>query len=744
MGRFSHFSFEKVPIPRPIIFTTLGLYILPVALLFWIVLSYISSWSFGYVPSRLITGFVLVFLIQRVLWAWCDLFKTAYLTCAYRNSHRVQGAFFTYVSCLTWSGLLCGWSFVLYARPTDWDYYRIPTTLSVLLYVVALSDLFYFFHLIVRHNPSRFQHYGRGNLVRLPELPTVNIHGVPVAIRRKTQKIYPGSIAILPFSGWGLVPWWLAGCIGLEILIIVQPHSSRLEKLGSSYPFVCALEGALFAFYFWATFVLICSPKHQARAFSRSACCMAIIAQLCILSNSTHLFMTKMSWNTSWPVMSSTYLGIAKYCQYVLVLSLLVLALIWNIVEMHRWRSSIHEEHHTLDGAAEGLEEGTKWPLGKKRLLYLRGFYRRHLELKGVQGRSSRDFAVGVAGLTILVITLAMLCISIEKRRANRTAHWIGIVLVSIVITAFIGLALIRSRNVEHPAAQLVRQDSRLVAGMMSTRRESIPATDMFTFEHASGYTTPRNQFRSPINRSGAATPTKTGGDGIRRSSTFAGHRAGTFNERDFAPQTDANTSKPAGPTRNPTGFAEGDPPVYAERKATRKFSRPTTIHESGASSPTHTGSTTDLAHPPHQTDADPEPPKRKPTVTFALDGERPQAQAHDHSDSAEWESCESSANPEPPEPSHQRVPPNRRSKTVTFDGFSEDSHNDEELFPPRRERYAPVRLNSVGNGMKTVRLPRRAPRPNVLSTIESSGGHEQMSGLIGDDEEEGIELKEF
>ena len=745
MGRSSQVSLRRLPIPRPTIFAALGLYILPVALLSCIALFRISPWRFDYVYSRLTTGFVLVFLIQRVLWAWCDLLKIAYLACAKRKSHRVQGASFTYLSCLTWNGLLLGWIIVFYARSTDWDYNSIPTPLSVMLYGAALSDLFCFIHHIVRHNPSPYQGYGTGNFIGL-EWPTVNEHGVPSAIRNKVPKMYAGSVAILPFSGWRLVPWWLAGCIGLEVLIIVEPPTSALKKLLLSYRLACALEGALFALYLWAIFVLICSQKQRARAVSRTACCMAIVAQLCILSNSAHLFMARMDRNTDGPVVSQLYPVIAKYCQYVSVLSLLVFALVWNIVEICRWQSSTHERHitvdnpiealeegtpgtyegqTTLDGAAEGLDEGTKPPLGKKKLSYLRRFYRRHLTLNGVQGRSGRDFAVGVAGLTILVITLAMLCISLEKRRANRTAHWVGIVLVSSIIAAFIGLALVKSRNVEHPADQLVRQDSRLVAGMMSTRRESVPATDMFTFEHASGYNTPRNQLRSPTTRSGTATPTKTG-DGNRRSSTFAGHRAGTFNERDFALQTEANSSKPAGPTRNPTGLAEGDPP-HAERKPT--------LHTS----------TTNPAQPVHHTDADPEPPKRKPTVTFALDGER--HQAHDHGDSTEWESCESSANPEPPEPSHPRTSPHdRRSKAVTFDGYSEDSsHEKKELFPPRREKYAPIRLNSMENGMKTVRFPRRAPRPSVLSTIESSGGleMEQQSGLIGDDEE-GIELKEF
>ncbi|MCJ1327579.1 hypothetical protein MMC10_004250 [Thelotrema lepadinum] len=771
MGRFSQLPLKEVPLRRQTVFTSLGLYIIPIAFLSSVTIIHYTGRKFDYVFSRFTIGLLLIFLLQRVLWAWCNLFKIAYLGWSYGYSH-VHRALYTLFFSLTWTTILAGGCIALPGMWMEWAVFeRVPAVFFALLHYAALCDFLWVVSLVVKYGPSQFQ--SPLAYIDIP-WPSVNGLGVPLPVKRKTPLLYPGIIGILRHSGWRFISWLLIGCIGLEVVIIFQPLSPMLEEKNVFYSLVLALDATLFALFGWAIFVIICYPKHRADAVSRAACCIAMVANLCILSTSTYLLLMFIEETSpSRTIVPQRHLSIAKYCQYMSVMSLLVFALVWNTVERHRWRSSYYDRHLMMDGSTDTFGECTNLSLREKMLLFVRRISGGYLELNRIKPRarktpksqpdsSSRgkilpllrrtfksrrrdktiDFAICVTGLLILGITLLLLCVSLgsKKPHINVAAHLIGISIVSAVIAATLCLALLRLRSVEHPIEKLARRQSTLVPNIVDARRDSIPAMDAFTFERGSLYSTPRYD-RSPVNLSGATTPTKAS-DGSRRSSAIANPEAATVTERDFAPQTDTTRAKSAGPTRRSTTFATEAPPP-PPRKPTTKSTRPSTINESEPSQPSHSSATNPTQIPPH-TPAAPAPPKRKQTVTFALDG----SATHDHSspsgNSTEWESAESTLDPEPPEPAHHPIQ-HSRSKTVAFDGPIEDSY--EGLFPPR-EHYNPIRLSSIGNGMKTVRLPRRAPRPSVLfgarrpeERVEQQQGRRAGGGggLIGDDE--GIEM---
>ncbi|KAI4147211.1 MAG: hypothetical protein LQ340_005662 [Diploschistes diacapsis] len=623
-------------------------------------------------------------------------------------------------------------------------------------------DTYLFLTLVGKHYPSKYQ---QPSVAELADWLEVNALGVPRPEKVKKPKVDSWTIGLLKHTGSRLMIACLCLGLGLNIILIVLGSSERLQLKVKVSPFVLSFLGLILLLYTWANLVLVFGTKMQCSRSLRLAAHTAGASQGCLLITSTYgLLQSNYGLELGAYGLSSS-LNVFAWLQRILVTLLLLAALCDFWISNHRehrlvrkfaealkqLRGSIGqcfgrlkqrrsdadnadiEATPQLDGTAENRGDCSPQISGTATLSALAARIRlsrwraskrevkaqsdrkspKHKyadEMEVVVGLFALVFLIGV--FSVLIFTLTTKSSPIDKKNAAHIANMVALVVVGLLLAATIAGGLVRLRQTRYSTEELSRRDSLLAPSLVKSRRESIPATDMFTFEHNSVYSTqtPRSRFMSPA-MSGASSPIRSP-TRSRRGTTTVGCRAPQIEEQDFAPHPSISEAVSAA-LLNRKSTVGLPPAVHAP------MTRNAAVHPTGQEPPRAFGApTTALADPSLG------PPKRRPTVTFALDGRSP-SPPDEHEDEADWETTSSSTHPGEQASPHAAIAAAARMRSHSLDGSAEEAGLMERGGGDGKEgggRSFPLSHVEVGNGMHTVRAPRRQPRLSVLSVIKEDG----------------------
>ena len=592
----------------------------------------------------------------------------------------------------------------------------------------------------------------------------LDLHGMLWQRAPSRLELDPNATSMVQSTYWEFLIPLLTICYLLQILFVVQDQLQHKSHSGVLSAASCILSLLSFVTLFvWGSIVLVFSSRTQMRSTMTLAFIAAATGQLGMLSTVAYVVLRLLSRLPTFSTIPSWQLKLARYFQYVMVFGTLLLALAW--VLKVRWsiiRSKLRKIRDKIRGEeVQGAqttviqEQGTQFPAIQEEEIQSPGIQEEGAQTQVMQqqeqGREAatpassrreaqatevpsldgaaetqrsrfnsfepraifsalrkyskqhrmstrqRDGAIVAFCLIIMIVALLLLLLVQQTwtalTKASRIGLAVAIAILCIMITLLIAFGLIRCRQIEHPTEKFLKKPRFGTHAVLMTRKPTIPAMETFTFEHSSAYSAPRAQNFGPTGTS-APIRTDTWRSTRKGSKTKAASKAASkAPTRQATSRNLRQTDNVAEEVRQPTTKAGpgGRVDALSSPKAKRAEEEP----QPESSSP---GGDPSIAV------------KRKPTVTFALDGK---ASPYEES---EWETTESSVRAGgAAEPSSS----SSRRNSISLDGHSEGELTD------RGWLWA---LRSVEDGKKTIRPPAK-PRARVLSAIPE---REDRAGCSG------------
>ena len=686
-----------------------------------------ATWTLAWGTLSLLT-------VLRLWWACCVAYKALRLKYVYRRSQIVKGVRLVLLSCLQWIVTLILMMIALFATVGNRQRLVLLLVLVVVFHILLVQDLVWFGFLVKRLSSSKRQNRPD---VDLTGASATREPGTP-DLEDPERPVLNANAASLPQSvRWTWLIPCLAICLLLELLFILQDQK-KWEGFDWIPGPLYLLLGIFFVLFAWGSRTLVFASRQQEDSTVRSAHCAVITGEVGLLSTAAYAILKMDPYREGEEeIVLKQYLRNAMIFQYAATLFYLVEALSWTcfLCYKHIRRNRIEkvglqqvQAHTQAPGQNQGQGQDQAIPAldGAADLPPKRLFRQSMMKLvaatreankQHMMSQNEKECALATFSLTILLaIFFYLILLATRGIRGNHTAGIgliIAIVALALFITCFCIFGLHRCQKLGHPKEHLLAQRRFRHAAVLATDRERIPATEMFTFERRNTFSTPRSHYLAPISSSEAAEPVRAASaPNTRRSSraTAAASRAAT---------------------REPTSLGIGRTDTFAadEIYKARRLAEKNKAAAAAAKSRRNTfafrpkETPSNVAEPRDQSSkaAEPAPEvKRKPTVTFALDG---QTSPRKEERESEWETTvsESSNSSLAKRKSALRSGP-RIDGVMSLDGPSAAAP--EEQLAERIERALSLRgvgVSLVADGTRTIRPPFK-PRGGVLSIVEEEG----------------------
>ena len=583
-----------------------------VALILWlpaglatIVLCFISR-SISSLSSRVLLCVLTLFVFLRFLWAFSSSLKTALLWFHNHRTHLVRWSHETHFTFCLWLTLTVVLGVALHRLWRDPGFARLFFEVAGFLFAWdcprTLSKYKKYEH--PKKDPQIFSIEGDPGpatveaMIGLVPIDPVEQQNSPEGSTPKISRridMHPGLERLWPNENRYIVPCFLVVGILLEMVHVVVsswPTVYRALSIASLWS-ATLFAVCMLVLYMWTILVLVLLPQQRTEKLLIEASIIAVITPICLLTTTIHFVFlyTKADEHISnQPTL--TDLNVSRGFQ-LLSLPLLLMSFIFSCCQSFRPNDNEVGDNVRSSTSSVSMKGAMKrrcsWSCVRRtssvpqldgavdeRAISKTTFFAtrlRRLQLERKQMHCplhDKELGIAAFSLIILIIILGILLAYLlfdagrkERQRSAVIGLWSSVGFIALLITGILSLTVVRCwarpPSIETPSLM----DSGLVSHIQHVPGGSLPGKDVLTFEHSSAYSTPGYS-------SGTATPTHPPDLASHRGSVLRGKRKDDrIEEEDFAqPPRPLETAPPA-------------PPAIAPM------------------------------------------PKRKTTVTFALDGER-------------------------------------------------------------------------------------------------------------------------